>query len=111
MPTSLSVTDPLAGQAVTIHITLPASDLPLAERPFLLSAGTEKQLPVVKSGCFAQLVPLIEEAWTTFGIRAQGDDKTTTMTEEQTITTAVPTAVTQQPAAPAKPAAPNLSLF
>ncbi len=34
MPTSLSVIDPLAGQAVTIHITLPASDLPLAERPY-----------------------------------------------------------------------------
>lgn len=65
------ITDPLANQVVTIIITLAANDAPLAERPLLLSVGVAKQLPVVKTGVFANLVPLIEEAWTALGVRVQ----------------------------------------
>lgn len=71
MNPSLSITDPLVTQAVTIIITLAANDAPLAERPLLLSVGVAEQLPVAKTGVFANLMSLIEEAWTAFGVRAQ----------------------------------------
>ncbi len=71
MNSNLTVTDPLAEQDVTIIITLAASDTNLAERPLLLSVGVAEQLPVVKTGAFASLVLLIEEAWTALGVRAQ----------------------------------------
>ena len=35
----LTLTDPLTGQPVTIVITLPPADGPVAERPALLSLG------------------------------------------------------------------------
>ena len=128
MNSNLTVTDPLAEQDVTIIVTLAASDAPLAERPLLLSVGVAEQLPVVKTGAFASLVPMIEEAWTALGVRAQvagAAVEEETIAEEQTIApdteaTNVTTAdidnhETPQPAsnpssAP-QPQAKNLSLF
>ncbi len=122
----LSITDPLANQAVTIIITLAANDAPLAERPLLLSVGVAEQLPVVKTGAFAKLVSLIEEAWTAFGVRAQvagAAIEEETIAEEQTAasdTAPTRSVVTDSPKAPPpspnplsalQPQAKNLSLF
>ena len=121
MNSNLTVTDPLAEQDVTIIITLAASDAPLAERPLLLSVGVAEQLPVVKTGAFANLVPMIEEAWTAMGVRAQvagAAIEEETIAEEQT--TAPDTVATAESdyhetsppslSAP-QPQAKNLSLF
>ena len=128
MNSNLTVTDPLAEQDVTIIVTLAASDAPLAERPLLLSVGVAEQLPVVKTGDFASLVPMIEEAWTALGVRAQvagAAVEEETIAEEQTTTPdTVATNVTTAdidnhetpPPAPnslsaPQPQAKNLSLF
>ena len=71
MTLPLSITDPLSNHDVTIIITLAASDASLAERPLLLSVGVTEQLPVVKTGTIANLMPLLEEAWTALGVRSQ----------------------------------------
>ena len=128
MNSNLTVTDPLAEQDVTIIITLAASDAPLAERPLLLSVGVAEQLPVVKTGAFASLVPMIEEVWTALGVRAQAAGaaiEEETIAEEQTtasdtvatnVTTAEPDYHEASPPAPnplsaPQPQAKNLSLF
>ena len=124
MNSNLTVTDPLAEQDVTIIVTLAASDAPLAERPLLLSVGVAEQLPVVKTGAFANLVPMIEEAWTAMGVRAQvagAAIEEETITEEQTavsdtVATAEPDNHKTPPPAPnslsaPQPQAKNLSLF
>ena len=128
MNSNLTVIDPLAEQDVTIIITLAASDAPLAERPLLLSVGVAEQLPVVKTGAFANLVPIIEEAWTALGVRAQAAGaaiEEETIAEEQTtasdtvatnVTTAEPDYHEASPPAPnplsaPQPQAKNLSLF
>lgn len=128
MTSNLTVTDPLAEQDVTIIITLAASNAPLAERPLLLSIGVAEQLPVVKTGAFASLVPMIEEAWTALGVRAQAAGAAVeeeTIAEEQTADTdAVATNVTMaepenhetsppssNPLSAPQPQAKNLSLF
>ena len=124
MNSNLTVTDPLAEQDVTIIITLAASDAPLTERPLLLSVGVAEQLPVVKTGAFANLVSLIEEAWTALGVRAQvagAAIEEETITEEQTVAsdtvaTAEPDYHEASPPAPnslsaPQPQAKNLSLF
>ena len=128
MNSNLTVTDPLAEQDVTIIVTLAASDAPLAERPLLLSVGVAEQLPVVKTGAFANLVPIIEEAWTALGVRAQAAGaaiEEETIAEEQTtasdtvatnVTTAEPDYHEASPPAPnplsaPQPQAKNLSLF
>ena len=128
MNSNLTVTDPLAEQDVTIIVTLAASDAPLAERPLLLSVGVAEQLPVVKTGPFANLISLIEEAWTALGVRAQVAEAAVeeeTIAEEQTtapdtVATNVTTADTDNletsPPAPnplsaPQPRAKNLSLF
>ena len=132
MNSNLTVTDPLAEQDVTIIVTLAASDAPLAERPLLLSVGVAEQLPVVKTGAFASLVPMIEEAWTALGVRAQVTGaaiEEETIAEEQTtapgtvatnvttnVTTAEPDYHEASPPAPnslsaPQPQAKNLSLF
>jgi len=124
----LNVADPLFNHDVTIIITLAASDAPLAERPLLLSVGVAEQLPVVKTGAFANLVPLIEEAWTALGVRAQVAGaviEEETIAEEQTaapdtVATNVTTADTDNhetpppppnPLSAPQPQAKNLSLF
>lgn len=128
MNSNLTVTDPLAEQDVTIIITLAASDVPLAERPLLLSVGMAEQLPVVKTGTFANLISLIEEAWTALGVRAQvagAAIEEETIAEEQmatpdTVATNVTTADTDNhetsppspnPLSAPQPQAKNLSLF
>ena len=128
MNSNLTVTDSLAEQDATIIITLAASNAPLAERPLLLSVGVAEQLPVVKTGAFASLVPMIEEAWTALGIRAQAAGAAVeeeTIAEEQTtapdtvatnVTTAEPDYHEASPPAPnplsaPQPQAKNLSLF
>lgn len=121
MNSNLTVTDPLTEQDVTIIITLAASDAPLAERPLLLSVGVAEQLPVVKTGPYANLISLIEEAWTAFGVRAQvvgaAVDEETLAEEETTAPDSVaanrpetpPPSSSSLPAPP--PQAKNLSLF
>lgn len=120
----LTIIDPLANQAVTIIITLATTDVPLAERPLLLSVGVAEQLPVAKTGTFANLMPLIEEAWTALGVRVQVANAAVeeeTIAEEQTaVPDIVATQVTNRPettlpapnplSAP-QPQAQNLSLF
>jgi len=124
MNSNLTVSDPLAEQDVTIIMTLAASDNPLAERPLLLSVGVAEQLPVVKTGSFANLMSLIEEAWTAFGVRAQ---VVGAAVEEETIAegqTAAPDIVatadidnhetpppSANPLSAPQPRAKNLSLF
>ena len=124
MNSNLTVTDPLAEQDVTIIITLAASDVPLAERPLLLSVGVAEQLPVVKTGPFANIMFLIEGAWTALGVRAQmagAAIEEETIAEEQT---AAPDSVATadidnhetpppapNPLSAPQPRAKNLSLF
>jgi hypothetical protein len=124
MNSNLTVADPLAEQDVTIIVTLAASDAPLAERPLLLSVGVAEQLPVVKTGPYANLISLIEEAWTALGVRAQvagAAIEEETIAEEQTVAsdtvaTAEPDNHEASPPSPnplsvPPPQAPNLSLF
>lgn len=124
MNSNLTVTDPLAEQDVTIIVTLAASDAPLAERPLLLSVGVAEQLPVVKTGAFANLVSLIEEAWTALGVRSQvagAAVEEETIAEEQTaVSDTVATAdidnhetspPAPNPLSTPQPQAQNLSLF
>jgi hypothetical protein len=128
--TPLALTDPLAGQPVTIMITLPATTAPREERPALVSIGSDGQSPVFKQGVLADVATLIDEAWTAFGVREElraaqaqaalaGASETA---EAETIATAVvggddTGSETGQPLPPAVKAAPqpskpkNLSLF
>jgi hypothetical protein len=114
MNTTLTVDDPLAGQEVTIVVTLPAGDELRDERPILVSLGVTGQPPIIKTGTFADAPSLINEAWTAFGIRtqvagaAQTEPETETTDEELVATAAVPE---EAPALPEKPPAGNLSLF
>ena len=59
MNTSLTVTDPLADQTVTILITLSPGEGPREERAALVSLGVAEQAPVVKTGTLADLPALI----------------------------------------------------
>jgi hypothetical protein len=71
MNTSLSIEDPLAGQEVTIVITLAAGEQPRDERPALVSVGVAGQPPVTKSGTLGQTAALINQAWSAFGVQSQ----------------------------------------
>ena len=71
MNAPLTVDDPLAGQEVTVVVTLPAGDGPRDERPILVSLGIAGQPPIIKTGTFGDAPALINEAWTAFGVRAQ----------------------------------------
>ena len=114
MNSPLTVDDPLAGQEVTIVVTMPAGDELRDERPVLVSLGITGQLPIIKTGTFADAPTLISEAWTAFGVRAQvagaapADPDTETASEELVATAAVPEAA---PPLPGNPPAGNLSLF
>ena len=119
MKTNLTVLDPLATQEVTISITVAASDLPRDERPVLLSIGVAEQMPILKTGVLGEVMTLIHEAWTAFGVQAQLNEAaptSETVLEEQVIATA-PVA-DEEPIPPSsiplpmpKPQAKNLSLF
>jgi len=114
---ALTVNDPLAGQEVTIIITLTASEQLREERPVLVSIGLAEQLPVSRTGTFGDVPALINEAWTAFGVRAQTAEiaqEVESVSEEKVVATAEienhePEPQPQQTAP--KPQAANLSLF
>jgi hypothetical protein len=110
----LTVNDPLVGQEVTIVMTLPADDRPRDKRPVMVSLGVTGQLPVIKTGAFADVPTLIDEVWTAFGLRAQVMDAAHTEPEAETVAEEpVATAAVDEeaPALPEKPPVGNLSLF
>ena len=114
MNTTLTVDDPLAGQEVTIVVTLPAGDQPREERLALVSLGIPEYMPITKTGALADLPALIHRAWTAFGVRAQVADTTQTEPEAETVAeelVATAAADEEAPALPEKPPAGNLSLF
>ena len=120
MNTTLTVTDPLTDQTVTILITLPPGEGPREERPALVSLGVAEQAPVVKTGTFADLPALIQEAWTAYGVRlhlAGTDPDSETVAEEQVVDSAgihdddKSTPIPQTALTAPKPQAKNLSLF
>ena len=119
MDTNLTVTDPLAAQEVTIIITLAAAEQSRDQRPALISVGAAEQVPVIKTGLFADLPALIHEAWIAFGVQAQIGEAAQvveTVAEEQLVATAninddEPVPTPQPHVSAPKPQAKNLSLF
>ena len=120
MNTTLTVTDPLTDQTVTILVTLPPDEGPREERPALVSLGVAKQAPVVKTGTLANLPLLIQEAWTAYGVRVQlagTEPESETVAEEQVVDSAGieddadSTPTPQAELTAPKPQAKNLSLF
>ena len=119
MNTQLIVNDPLAGQEVTIIITLAPGEQLREERPALVSVGLAEQLPVIKTGTFGDVPALISEAWTAFGVRAQTAEivqEVELITEEKVVATAEtendePTPQPQPQLSTPRPQAANLSLF
>ncbi|MBE2197497.1 MAG: hypothetical protein IAE79_02730 [Anaerolinea sp.] len=110
MNSNLTVSDPLAEQAVTIVITLVAGERPRAERPALVSVGAAERPPALTAGLFGQLPSLIDAAWNAYGLQAQltaaapAEEEEATLVAEEVIDPAIP------PAVP-RPQAHNLSLF
>ncbi|HRQ42366.1 MAG TPA: hypothetical protein PLD25_30995 [Chloroflexota bacterium] len=119
MNSTLSFSDPLAEQEVTIIITLAASDCTREERAALISVGVAEQSPVIKMGLFADLPALINEAWNAFGVQAQMSEAAQaveTVAEEQLVATVniiddEPEPTPQPHLSTPKPQAKNLSLF
>ena len=130
MKTNLVITDPLAGQEVSIMMTVAAgeagADLPRDKRPFLLSVGVAGQMPISRSGTFGDMPTLINEAWTAFGVRAQVSEQAAETTVSQPIAeelvaeavvtpisdadTPSPTVSVTKPVTPKRPVS-KLSLF
>lgn len=116
MNRALSIVDPLAGQAVTIVITVVAGEQPRGERPALVSVGAADRPPTLTAGHFGQLPSLIDAAWDAYGLQAQlaaaaGEQEAAqeaTLVAEEEIHSA--TTATVPPAIP-RPEAHNLSLF
>lgn len=116
MNSNLTVTDPLAGQAVTIVITVVAGEQPRGERPALVSVGAADRPPTLTAGHFGQLPSLIDAAWDAYGLQAQlaaaaGEQEAAqeaALVAEEEINPA--TTATVPPAIP-RPEAHNLSLF
>ena len=71
MNTSFTIDDPLDGHAVTIIITLPASEEPKDQRQAMVSIGVPNEMPVIKTGTFGTLDDLLHEAWKAFGVQAE----------------------------------------
>lgn len=69
---NLTLTDPLAEQAVTIVLHLAPGENQ-AERPLLLSLGVPNKLPVQAQGVFTDLERLIRTAWTSFGMQMKAN--------------------------------------
>jgi hypothetical protein len=105
----LTLTDPLAGQPVTVVITLPPTDGPAAERPALLSLGGGGQTPVFRQGLLADLPALIDEAWTAYGL--QRELAAVTVGEEPAAVAATATTISAGRPTPPPPQPHNLSLF
>ena len=102
MKTNLIVTDPLAGQEVSILVTVTAGAdgdvcLPRDERPSLISVGVAGQMPITRSGTFGDMQDLIHEAWTAFGVRAEMNEQTAASTQLSTaVSTQSNTAVAEE---------------
>ena len=113
MNSPLVVTDPLAGQEVTIVVTLPADAATRETRPVLVSLGLTGRLPVIRHGALADLPALIHEAWLAFGVQAQLADAAAdipeTIVDEAELEAQAP--VPEEAPPPARPTARNLSLF
>lgn len=62
---SLTLDDPLAGQTVTLLITVAATGQPRDARPVLVSVAPAGQMPALGHGRFGDLPALIDAAWTT----------------------------------------------
>jgi hypothetical protein len=116
----LTVADPLAGQEVTIVITLAAGKQTRDERPAQVSVGVTGQPPVTKTGPFGQMAALINQAWTAFGVQAQAaaaqNAETVGTAAEpsgETPDTAISSAqeTTPQPQTPAPDPHPDLSFL
>lgn len=60
------MSNPLDGKAVTVMITLPASELPLNQRPFTVAFGIEAQTPTFKEGVFQNLEETVRTLWWQF---------------------------------------------
>ena len=89
MKTNLIVTDPLAGQEVSIMVTVAVCEdgevcLPRDERPSLISVGVAGQMPITRSGTFGDMQDLIHEAWTAFGVREQVNEQAATLPQSST---------------------------
>jgi len=80
MKTNLIVTDPLAGQEVSILVTVAAGEdgvcLSRDGRPSLISVGVAGQMPISRSGTLGDVTALIHEAWTAFGVQAEMNEQT-----------------------------------
>lgn len=69
---SLTLDDPLAGQTVTLLITVAATGQPRDARPVLVSVAPAGQMPALRHGRFGGLPALIDAAWTTAsGVQAR----------------------------------------
>lgn len=68
---NFTINDPLDGQAVTIIVTLPASEELKDERQVLVSMGIANQIPVLKTGVFGNLTELIDEGWKAYGVQVE----------------------------------------
>lgn len=68
---NFTMNDPLDGQAVTIIVTLPASEKLKDERTVLVSIGVANQIPVLKTGVLGNLTELVDEGWKAFGVQVE----------------------------------------
>jgi len=102
MKTNLIVTDPLAGQEVSILVTVAAGEdgvcLSRDGRPSLISVGVAGQMPISRSGTLGDVTALIHEAWTAFGVQAEMNEQTakTAVSEETTTSTRLSTGVAEE---------------
>ena len=103
MKTNLIVTDPLAGQEVSILVTVAAGEedgvcLPRDGRPSLISVGVAGQMPISRSGTLGDVVALIHEAWAAFGVQAEMNEQAakTAFSEETTTSTRLSTGVAEE---------------
>ena len=92
MKTNLIVTDPLAGQEVSILVTVAAGEedgvcLPRDGRPSLISVGVAGQMPISRSGTLGDVVALIHEAWAAFGVQAEMNEQAAKTAVSQETTT------------------------
>ena len=121
MNTPLTVEDPLAGQEVTIVVTLVAGEGAREARPVLVSVGVAERPPALTTGLFGQLPDLIDTAWNAYGLQAQLAAAAMTETAEATLVaeeevdgsaeTPAETALAAAPPAVPRPQAQNLSWF
>jgi len=96
MQSNLTIEDPLDEQAVTIIVTLPASEELKDERKVLVSIGVANQMPVIKTGAFGNLTALIDEGWKAYGVQAEANKAAAKAQEEAKAETEGETAVSPE---------------